>query len=192
VAHFLRWMKFFVECCAFASKLQPTKSFIYEIFYWVHIINKLKKHKFAPKKFNLCTLTLPKWTYKVENMDNGWCTSIYEQFFVCFEVEISYRDLIYVISYYKESRFFLNVKKWWPTKSYGLWMAWNGYVLYHIIFKFFSTFKFEDFLKWFFSYGLYPLHFDVFKDFQTWHLLGQIFWYRFWHKFIEFFKWVNI
>ncbi len=39
------------------------------------------------------------------------CTSIYEQFFVCFEVEISYRDLIYVISYYKESRFFLNVKK---------------------------------------------------------------------------------
>jgi hypothetical protein len=128
---------------------------------------------------------------KIWIMD-GTCTSIYEQFFVCFEVGISYRDLIYVMSYYKESRFFLNVKKWWTTKSYGLWMAWNGYVLYHIIFKFFSTFRFEDFLKWFFSYGLYPLHFDVFKDFQTWHLLGQIFWYRFWHKFIEFFKWVNI
>jgi len=72
VAHFLRWMKFFVECCAFASKLQTTKSFIYENFYWIHIVNLLKKKKFAPKKFNIRTLTLPKWTYKVENMDSGF------------------------------------------------------------------------------------------------------------------------
>jgi len=153
-----------------------------------------KKKKFAPEKFNIRTLTLPKWTYKVENMDSGFNMCFHnEQFFVCFRVEILYRDLIYVISYYKESIFFLNVKKWWPTKSHGLWMAWNGYVLYHIIFKFLSMFRFENFLKWFiFHMDFYPLHFDVFKDFQTWHLLGQIFWYRFWPKFLKFFKWVNI
>ncbi len=66
------------------------------------------------------------------------CASIYEQFFVCFEVEILYRDLIYVISYYKESRFFFKCQKMMTHKK--LWtvngLKWVCIISYHIQKKF--------------------------------------------------------